>query len=142
MNLKHLATVLSLLPVAVVADEQSSALAAMGAYVTTDDMAGSETFYRILLASTPVIQLPDFVAFNVEGGWFAIVSRHRYAPNAQAGSGAVPYLQANDLGEIRDRFESATGSDAPKILREPGIHILKLTDPNGKLIEFFHFPGS
>lgn len=114
----------------------TEAITAMGAYVPTDDMQGSETFYRALFDSAPVIGLPDFVAFDIAGGWFAIVSRERYAPGAQAGTGAVPYLQSSDLETLRARLAAHAGQ-APQIIEEPGIRLLKITDPNGQLIEFF-----
>jgi len=113
---------------------------AMGAYVPTDDMDGSVAFYSALFDETPVIGLPHFVAFDVAGGWFAVVSRDRYAPGAQPGSGAVPYLQASDLEELQDRI-SAIGDTSPEIIKEPGIHLLKITDPNGQLVEFFQLTG-
>lgn len=113
---------------------------AMGAYVPTDDMDGSVAFYRALFDETPTIALPDFVAFDVAGGWFAVVSRDRYAPGAEPGSGAVPYLQASDLEELQDRV-SAIGGPAPEIIEEPGIHLLKIKDPNGQLVEFFKLTG-
>lgn len=116
------------------------AITAMGAYVPTDDMIASESFYRTLFDRAPVIELPDFVAFDIAGGWFAIVSRARYAPSAIPGSGAVPYLQSSDLAALRARAEDA-GAPAPRIIEEPGIHLLKITDPNGQLIEFFRLVG-
>ncbi len=109
---------------------------AMGAYVPTDDMQGSETFYRALFDTAPAIALPKFIAFDVAGGWFAIVSRDRYAPDAKPGSGAVPYLQSADLETVQSRV-SGTGLAAPEIIEEPGIRLLKIMDPNGQLIEFF-----
>ncbi|WP_170419240.1 VOC family protein [Ruegeria atlantica] len=115
-------------------------IVAMGAYVPTDDMEVSEAFYRTLFDSAPAIGLPDFVAFDVAGGWFAIVSRDKYAPGSEPGFGAVPYLQATDLEELRART-AATGISAPEIIEEPGIHLLKVTDPNGQLIEFFKLTG-
>lgn len=118
----------------------SAPILAMGAYVPTDDMQGSEAFYRALFDRAPVIGFPDFVAFNVAGGWFAIVSRDRYAPGAVPGSGAVPYLQSADFKTLQTRV-AATGAKAPKIIEEPGIHLLKITDPNGQLIEFFKLIG-
>ncbi len=113
---------------------------AMGAYVPTDDMEVSEAFYRTLFDSAPAIGLPDFVAFDVAGGWFAIVSRGKYAPGSKPGSGAVPYLQSADLEALQIRY-AATGATAPEIIEEPGIHLLKITDPNGQLIEFFRLTG-
>lgn len=120
--------------------QDDQAILAMGAYVPSDDMAVSEEFYRNLFDRTPVIELPDFVAFNIEGGWFAIASRSKYAPGSMPGSGAVPYLQSNDLMTLQERA-SAAGADAPDIIEEPGIHLLKITDPNGQLIEFFALMG-
>ena len=113
---------------------------AMGAYVATDDIDGSVAFYRALFDQAPVIGLPDFVAFDVAGGWFAVVSRVRYAPDAQPGSGAVPYLHTADLETIQARI-AAFGMSAPEIIEEPGIRLLKITDPNGQLIEFFNLTG-
>lgn len=113
---------------------------AMGVYVPTDDMEGSKAFYRTLFDSAPTIGLPDFVAFEVAGGWFAIVSRDKYAPDSTPGSGAVPYLQSADLGALQARI-AATGAVAPGIIEEPGIQLLKITDPNGQLIEFFRLTG-
>lgn len=113
---------------------------AMGAYIPTDDMAQSKAFYRTLLDRAPVIALPDFVAFDVAGGWFAVVSRARYAQGAVPGTGAVPYLQSGNLNALRARI-AATGADAPEVIEEPGIHILKVTDPNGQLVEFFMLTG-
>ena len=128
------------LPAALVAEDAKPSgdapIMAMGAYIPTDDMEGSEAFYRALFDSEPAIGLPDFVAFDVAGGWFAIVSRDKYAPGSEAGSGAVPYLQSADLEALQARATSA-GVTAPEIIEEPGIHLLKITDPNGQLIEFF-----
>lgn len=113
---------------------------AMGAYLPTDDMPSSEAFYRTLFDGDPAIRLDDFVAFNVAGGWFVLVSRDRYAPGSVPGSGAVPYLQSGDLEELRTRV-ARSGVDTPEIIEEPGIHLLKITDPNGQLIEFFRLAG-
>ena len=117
-------------------DPQTDPILAMGAYVPTDDMAASTAFYRTLFDREPVIALPDFIAFDINGGWFAIVSRARYAAGSVAGSGAVPYLQSADLEVLQARVTKA-GGEAPAIIKEPGIHLLKITDPNGQLIEFF-----
>jgi predicted enzyme related to lactoylglutathione lyase len=113
---------------------------AMGIYVPTDDMRRSETFYRTLFDQAPVIALPDFVAFDVAGGWFVIVSRARYAPASQPGMGAVPYLQSGNLEVLQTRI-CATGTDMPEIIEEPGISLIKVTDPNGQLVEFFMLTG-
>lgn len=132
------------LPTALVAEStehpENAPIMAMGAYVPTDDMDRSEAFYRALFDSEPAIELPDFVAFGVAGGWFAIVSREKYAPESEAGSGAVPYLQSSDLKALQARAMAA-GVTAPEIIEEPGIHLLKITDPNGQLIEFFKLTG-
>ena len=132
------------LPAALAAEEvkptNAAPLLAMGAYVPTDDMKGSGAFYRTLFDSAPAIELPDFVAFNVAGGWFAIVSREKYAQGSEPGSGAVPYLQSADLKTLQKRAVAA-GVAAPEIIEEPGIHLLKMTDPNGQLIEFFRLMG-
>ncbi|MEO0913509.1 MAG: hypothetical protein AAFY59_11050 [Pseudomonadota bacterium] len=112
-------------------------LVAMGAYVATDDIGRSETFYRVLFEREPVLRLDDFVAFDISGGWFAIVSRERYAPTAMPGSGAVPYIRSSDLEAVRARAADALGEAAPDILVEPGIRLLKISDPDGQLIEFF-----
>ena len=126
---------------ATVADAQDDqAILAMGAYVPTDDISVSDEFYRVLFDRAPVIELPDFVAFNIQGGWFAIASRSKYAPGSMPGSGAVPYLQSNDLLTLQERA-SAAGAEVPDIIEEPGIRLLKITDPNGQLIEFFALIG-
>ena len=118
----------------------TSAILAMGSYVPTDNMSASRHFYRNLFDSEPAIELDDFIAFNVAGGWFAIVTRERYAPGSAAGYGSVPYLQSGNLDELRSRL-MRFGLNAPEIIEEPGIHLLKVTDPNGQLIEFFHLVG-
>ena len=126
---------------ATVADAQDDqAILAMGAYVPTNDISVSDEFYRVLFDRAPVIELPDFVAFNIQGGWFAIASRSKYAPGSMPGSGAVPYLQSNDLLTLQERA-SAAGAEVPDIIEEPGIRLLKITDPNGQLIEFFALIG-
>lgn len=134
----------TVLPTALVAEATkhsgTAPIMAMGAYVPTDDLEGSEAFYRVLFDSEPVIGLPDFVAFGVAGGWFAIVSREKYAPGSKAGSGAVPYLQSSDLEALQARA-TAAGIDVPEIVKEPGIQLLKIADPNGQLIEFFKLTG-
>ncbi len=142
---RHLALVLaSTLPTALSAETSEpidpAPIMAMGAYVATDDMEVSQAFYRTLFDSAPAIGLPDFVAFDVAGGWFAIVSRDKYAPESQPGSGAVPYLQSGDLEGLQTRVVRA-GAIAPEIIEEPGIHLLKIIDPNGQLIEFFRLTG-
>ena len=138
------AALIAVLPVALGADTSEASdptpILAMGAYVPTDDIDESVAFHRALFDESPAIALPDFVAFDVAGGWFAVVSRERYAPGAEPGSGAVPYLQASDLGELQERI-SAIGVPAPEIIEEPGIHLLKITDPNGQLVEFFKLTG-
>ncbi|MEL7547451.1 MAG: hypothetical protein AAF088_15555 [Pseudomonadota bacterium] len=112
------------------------AILAVGAYVPTDNLAASEAFYRTLFDRDPTFALNDFVAFDIEGGWFAIVSRAKYAPNSVSGTGSVPYLQSADLEEMQARV-AQTGRVVPEIIEEPGIDILKVVDPNGQLIEFF-----
>lgn len=138
------AALIAVLPAALGAGTSESSdqapILAMGAYVPTDDIDGSVAFYRALFDEAPAIALPDFVAFDVAGGWFAVVSRDRYAPGAEPGSGAVPYLQASNLEELQDRV-SAIGGLAPEIIEEPSIHLLKITDPNGQLVEFFKLTG-
>ncbi|MCI5096564.1 MAG: hypothetical protein MRY77_09645 [Rhodobacteraceae bacterium] len=134
----------AVLPTALVAEPTetpgTAPIMAMGAYVPTDDMEGSEAFYRALFDSEPVIGLTDFVAFDVAGGWFALVSRDKYAPGTRAGTGAVPYLQSSDLEAVQARAMAA-GVVAPEIIKEPGIQLLKISDPNGQLIEFFELTG-
>ena len=91
------------------------AILSMGAYVPTNDMASSEAFYRTLFDREPVIQLDEFVAFDVAGGWFAIVSRERYAPSSVPGTGSVPYLQSGDLQQVQARV-AQTGLSLPAII--------------------------
>ena len=112
-------------------------IVALGAYVATDDLDRSVAFYQGILDRNPLIALPDFVAFEVSGGWFAVVSRDRYAPGSVPGSGAVPYVQSTDLEAIRTRFAVASTQAAPAVIEESGIHLLQLRDPDGQLIEFF-----
>ena len=134
----------AILPTAPVAEPtenpETAPIMAMGAYVPTDDMEGSKAFYRALFDSEPAIGLTDFVAFDVAGGWFALVSRDKYAPGSRAGSGAVPYLQSSDLAAVQARAMAA-GIAAPEIIKETGIQLLKIKDPNGQLIEFFELTG-
>lgn len=59
-----------------------------------------------------------------------------YAPGSVAGSGSVSDLQSIKLEELRSRI-AQIGLDTPRIIEDPGIHLLKITDPNGQLIEFF-----
>lgn len=127
---------------AVQADPSAGPLVAMGAYVASDDMDRSEAFYMALFDRQPVIRLDDFIAFDVSGGWFAIVSRERYAAGSVPGNGAVPYIQSGDLEMIRERYGAASGGEAPDIIEEPGISILKVYDPEGQLVEFFTLTGS
>ncbi|MEM6466752.1 MAG: hypothetical protein AAF679_09640 [Pseudomonadota bacterium] len=122
------------------AAQDSQALLAMGVYVPTDEIALSVQFYRTLFDRAPVIELPDFVAFDISGGWFAIVSRAKYAPGSVPGTGAVPYMQSGDLAALQGRAKKA-GVSAPQIIEEPGIRLLKIADPNGQLIEFFSLVG-
>lgn len=119
------------------ADERASDLVQMGAYVASNDMSTSEAFYSALLGRDPVIKLENFVAFDVAGGIFAIAKRDIYAPNSSPGNGAVPYIHSTDLKAVQARIEQITGKDAPEIIIEPGIHILKVVDPEGQLVEFF-----
>ncbi|MEM1284725.1 MAG: hypothetical protein AAGH43_05015 [Pseudomonadota bacterium] len=124
------------------ADASSDPLVAMGAYVASDDMGQSEAFYMALFDREPVIRLDDFIAFDVSGGWFAIVSRARYAAGSVPGNGAVPYIQSGDLAAIQARFAGVSDSTVPDIIVEPGISILKVYDPEGQLVEFFALTGS
>ncbi|MEM8937209.1 MAG: hypothetical protein AAGC77_12450 [Pseudomonadota bacterium] len=120
-------------------DDKAKAVQAMGVYVASDDLQRSAVFYQTLFEKDPVIRLPDFIAFDIEGGWFAIASREKYAPGSQPGAGAVPYIQSGDLEEMRERVARATEKSAPAIIVEPGIQILKVEDPDGQLVEFFSF---
>jgi len=129
------------LPMATVADENPSDLIQMGAYVASDDLAKSETFYRTLFDRDPIIKLDNFIAFDVAGGIFAIARRDVYAPGSVPGAGAVPYIHSTDLTAVQARIEAATGKDAPQIIVEPGIQLLKVTDPDGQLVEFFSLTG-
>ena len=141
--MKLLQTLLLALTVGAVAPSaaQADPLVAMGAYVASDDMDRSEAFYRALFDRQPVIRLDDFIAFDVSGGWFAIVSRERYAAGSVPGNGAVPYIQSGDLEMIRERYGAASDGEAPDIIEEPGISILKVYDPEGQLVEFFTLTG-
>lgn len=112
-------------------------LVAMGAYVASRDIGRSVAFYGALFGRDPVIRRPGFAAFGISGGWFAVVSAERYAPDAAAGSGAVPYIQTGSLEAVQARAGSATGGSLPEIIEEPGIRLLKLRDPDGQLVEFF-----
>lgn len=135
------AAVLSSSPALAGAGDASSDLIQMGAYVASDNMKESEEFYRALLGREPIMQLESFVAFDVAGGIFAIVKRDVYAPNASPGTGAVPYIHSANLTAVQSRMEKATGGAAPEIIKEPGIHLLKVSDPSGQLIEFFSLVG-
>ena len=125
------------LPTVSVAADAPRDLLQMGAYVTSDDMTKSEAFYTALLGLGPTIKLDNFIAFDVSGGILAIAKRDVYAPHSVAGSGAVPYIHSTDLTAVQARVEKATGEDAPDIIVEPGIELLKVTDPNGQVVEFF-----
>ena len=129
------------LPAVTVADENPSDLIQMGAYVASDDMAKSEAFYKALFDREPVIKLDNFIAFDVAGGIFAIARRDVYAPGSVPGSGAVPYIHSTDLTAVQTRIEKATGKDAPEIIVEPGIQLLKVIDPGGQMVEFFSLTG-
>ena len=118
-------------------NEKPNDLIQMGAYVASDDMTGSEAFYTTLFGQEPVIRLDNFVAFDVAGGIFAIAKRDVYAPDSSQGTGAVPYIHTIDLAAVQQRIERATGRVAPEVIVEPGIQILKITDPNGQVVEFF-----
>lgn len=135
------AALMAVLPATLFAETPEPApILAMGAYVPSEDIEGSVAYYSALFDLSPMIALPDFVAFDVAEGWFAVVSRDRYAPDAEPGSGAVPYLQASDLEVLQDRILSIGGTP-PDIIEEPGIDLLKVTDPNGQLVEFFRLTG-
>lgn len=71
---------------------RSLALAALIS-VATGDIDASVAFYGAVFAGAPVLSLPNFVAFDVAGGWFSVVSRDRYAPDAQTRWRAVLYLR-------------------------------------------------
>lgn len=116
---------------------QADPFVRMGTYVASDDLARSEAFYSELFARVPALRLDDFVAFDVAGGWFAIVSRTRYAADAVPGSGAVPYIQTLDLEGLRNRAVGLPGADVSDIIVEPGISLFKIVDPDGQLIEFY-----
>ena len=133
--------ILATLSPVTLANEGSKDLAQMGAYVATDNMAKSEAFYKALLGLEPVIKLDNFIAFEVAGGLFAVAKRSVYAPSSSPGMGAVPYIHSTDLKKVQARIKKATGEDAPEIIAEPGIQILKVVDPNGQLIEFFSLTG-
>ena len=119
------------------ADENPNDLVQMGAYVASNNMSASEEFYSALLGLEPVIKLDNFIAFNVAGGILAIANREVYSPDSSPGTGAVPYIHSTDLRAVQARLEQVSGKEAPGIIVEPGIHILKVVDPEGQLIEFF-----
>lgn len=111
--------------------------ARMGTYIAVDDVQTSAAFYERLFGYGPMIALENFVAFDVAGGTFAIASKAAYAPDAAVGSGSVPYIQVTDITALRESLQDRLDQKLPAIIDEPGIKLLKLTDPQGQLIEFF-----
>ncbi|MEM9269963.1 MAG: hypothetical protein AAGA78_13605, partial [Pseudomonadota bacterium] len=93
-----------------------------------------------MVTLTPRDEITSVRLIDLSGGWFAIVSRTKYAPGSVPGSGAVPYMQSADLSALQARAKKA-GVTAPQIIEEPGIHLLKINDPNDQLIEFFSLVG-
>lgn len=108
----------------------------METYIAVDDVKASAAFYERLFGYAPMISLEKFVAFDVAGGTFAIAAKAEYAPNAMAGSGAVPYIQVADIDTLREVLQARLNRKLPAIIEEPGIKLFKATDPDDQLIEF------
>lgn len=119
------------------ANDNADEFAGMGAYVSSSDLGRSTTFYGAIFAREPIIRLDDFVAYEIAGGLFAIVSRERYSAGSIPGSGSVPYVGAEDLDMIRTRAATVLTEPVPAIITEPGIRLLKLFDPDRQLVEFY-----
>lgn len=109
----------------------------MGAYIASDDITRSTTFYQAIFARQPIIRYEDFVAFHIAGGLFAITSRKKYAADSTPGSGSVPYIGVEDLEMVRARAATILTGPLPDIIVEPGIRLLKLHDPDCQLVEFY-----
>ncbi|MEM9225838.1 MAG: hypothetical protein AAGA24_04940 [Pseudomonadota bacterium] len=109
----------------------------MGAYVAASDVERSAVFYEAVLGQSPVMALDGFVMFDVAGGILAVVSKDKYAPGAEPSLAAVPYIQVQDLERLRARVSGSLDQPVAEIIKEPGIDLLKLQDPEGQTVEFF-----
>ena len=117
--------------------ETARDLLSPGSYLAVESVARSQEFYSALFGGEPVVVLKDFVAYDISGGWFALVSRAQFAPDSIPGTGAVPYIRSDDLTAVQSRDVRATGAETPEIIAEPGILLLKLKDPDGHKVEFY-----
>ncbi|MEM8988234.1 MAG: hypothetical protein AAGC95_16080 [Pseudomonadota bacterium] len=109
----------------------------MGAYVAASDVGRSAEFYQTILGRPPMMALDGFVAFDVAGGILAVVSKAKYAPGSRPSLAAVPYIQVQDIKSLKERLAHKIEGPLPDIIEEPGIHLLKLSDPEGQTVEFF-----
>lgn len=117
--------------------DAAATLDRMGVYIPVKDLTVSEAFYDDVLGRSADLRLPDFIGYTVGGGLFAIVSHERFAPDDSPG-GATPYIAVSDVEALHAQLLASHPSaieDGP--LKEPGITILKLRDPDGYRVEFY-----
>src|SRR3712207_6579153 len=101
-------------------------------------------FYRRLFGRAPDVAMPQFVAFDVAGGLFAIASRAAYAPETRPGGSVRPYIRVGDLERTLAHVRRVAGASvaAEGIVVEGPFSFFRVRDPEGNTVEFFAFQAA
>lgn len=110
-----------------------------GLYVAASDLTESTAFYSSLLDRRPTMQLPEFVAFDVAGGLFAVVDRDAFGLSGSPGATVSPYISVRDVeGEFsRVRQIMPDRILPPGLISEGPIRLFKISAPDGVVVEFY-----
>ena len=138
-NLFLAAVLASCLVTAPAVHAEAPAVQRMGAYVVSDDLDRSAAFYEKLFGRAPQVRTPGLVGFDVAGGFYAIVSKATYAPNAVAGGNVVPYLKVADIDAWLTQVEAVAPNSliTKAVVREGPFALIKFTDPDGNMVEMY-----
>jgi predicted enzyme related to lactoylglutathione lyase len=122
------------------AHAQAPAIERAGVYVVAADVARTAAFYEKLFGRAPQVRTPTLVGFDVAGGFYAVISRQAFAPDAKPGVSAAPYLKVRDIDAWFQRV-TAMAPEAKlvtaKVVREGPFSLLKFQDPDGNLVELY-----
>lgn len=111
----------------------------MGVYVVVDDVTNAAEFYRKLFGVEPEFSSPVFVSFNIASGQFALASKSVFASESKVGDNGVPNIKVSDIDAMFAHVREVAPESllADHVNREGPIHLFKLRDPDGNMVEFY-----
>lgn len=121
------------------AHAQAPTIQRMGVYVVSDDLDRAATFYEDIFGRAPQVRTPGLVGFDVEGGFYAVVSRAHYASDASRGGNVVPYIKVTDIDAWLRHVEDVApaGLLTKMVVREGPFALIRFSDPDDNIIELY-----